>query len=78
MHAVRLFTTVGDDLLRALPELGALRGHRVEVVVLPETEPARGAETPSWGFLEGKMRLKETFDDPRPEDVMLAFEGRGM
>jgi hypothetical protein len=77
MHAMRLFTTVGDDLLHALPELGALRGHRVEVVVLEETEPVRGAATPSWGFLEGKMRLKETFDDPLPEDVMLAFEGRG-
>lgn len=40
MQAVRLYTTVGDELLQALPGLKALRGRRVEVLVLEEPEPA--------------------------------------
>ena len=67
MHAIRLFTTVGDDLLSVLPELGALRGRRVELVVLEDAGPLQ--ETEPWGFLEGKMRLGEDFDDPLPEEM---------
>lgn len=69
MQALRLFTTVGEDLLQALPELTAFRGRRVEVLVLEEPEPARAAETAPWGFLQGQMRLKESFDDPLPEEM---------
>lgn len=77
MQAVRLFTTVGEDLLQALPGLNAFRGRRVEVVVLEEPEPPRVPATAPWGFLQGKMRLREDFDAPLPDEMMVAFDGRG-
>lgn len=77
MQAVRLYTTVGDELLEALPGLKAFRGRRVEVVVLEEPEPARVSAVAPWGFLAGAMRLKDDFDAPLPDEIQRAFEGGG-
>lgn len=29
------------------------------------------------GLLEGKIRLREDFDDPLPDEILAGFEGRG-
>lgn len=77
MQAVRLFTTVGEELLRALPSLMAFRGRRVEVLVLEEPEPTAVPATAPWGFLPGGMSLKADFDAPLPDDMQQSFEVGG-
>jgi hypothetical protein len=77
MQAVRLFTTVSEAIAQALPELLPLRGRRVEMLVLDEAEPTRVPATAPWGFLQGKIRLRDDFDDPLPEEMQRAFDGEG-
>lgn len=81
INAIRIRTTVESEVLR-IPELAALMGRRVEIIVFEEeVEPERSATASSapkkriLGGLQGKLQVPDDFDEPLPEDVARAFEG---
>lgn len=67
---------VHDVVVRALPALSPLRGQRVEIIALGETQP-EASVAPVAGGLRGRIQLKDDFDAPLPDDVRRAFEGDG-
>ena len=74
MHAVKLHVTVDDAVVRALPGLSALQGQRVEIIALSPGEASR-RRTLVPGALAGKIVLKESFDEPLPDDIRRSLEG---
>jgi hypothetical protein len=78
-NAIRFHTTIESENLW-IPELAALMGKRVEIIVV-EDEPASTtiASPPrrnrNLGGLRGLLRVPDDFDDPLPEDVLRSFEG---
>lgn len=45
---------------------------RARLVAVPEDRPVREP-----GRLKGRIWIADDFDDPLPEDIQAAFEGRG-
>lgn len=86
INAIRIRTTIESENLR-IPELAALVGKRVEVIVVEDdTGGAAGAgagsaATPAGpgkrvlGSLQGLLHVPDDFDAPLPPDVLRAFEG---
>jgi len=81
INAIRIHTTVESEMLR-IPELAALVGRRVEVIIVEEEgEAERVAAAPSvtrkrtLGGLQGKLQVPDDFDAPLPDEVLRAFEG---
>ncbi len=88
VDAIRFHTTVQSEELR-IPELAALVGRRVEILVLALDEQAQGAKESdaagktaagvarqrTFGSLRGRLQVPEDFDAPLPGDVLRAFEG---
>ncbi|KYF98267.1 MULTISPECIES: hypothetical protein [unclassified Sorangium] len=77
-NAIRIHTQVTSETLH-IPELSALVGKNVEVIILEE-EPAPRRPTPparKLGALRGLFDVPEDFDAPLPEDMLRAFEGDG-
>jgi hypothetical protein len=85
-QAIRIHTTVESENLR-IPELAALVGKRVEVIVVEDdagvgesrngTSAAHAAPARErvLGSLRGLLHVPDDFNDPLPEDVLRAFEG---
>ncbi|WP_437850642.1 hypothetical protein WME73_30620 [Sorangium sp. So ce302] len=77
-NAIRIRTQVTSELLH-IPELSALAGKNVEVIILEEESAPRSLTPPArkLGALRGLFDVPDDFDDPLPEDMLHAFEGDG-
>ncbi len=76
MQALKLHLTIDAALVQIIPELSTMLGQQVELIALSqETKPYIKVPTP--GILAGKIRLKDDFDAPLPDDLRQAFEGIG-
>jgi hypothetical protein len=78
-NAIRVHTQVESDTLQ-IPELRALLGRRVEVIILDEGEFTESPTAPrkrQLGTLRGLFTVPEDFDAPLPEEMQRAFEGDG-
>lgn len=76
MQALKLHLTIDAALVQIIPELSTMLGQQVELIALSqETKPNIKVPTP--GILAGKIRLKDDFDAPLPDDLRQAFEGIG-
>ena len=81
VRAIRIHTTVESDTLR-IPELAALVGKRVEIIVVEEDAArAQGDEASVaepkrvLGSLRGLLHVPDDFDAPLPEELSRAFDG---
>jgi hypothetical protein len=79
ISAIRIRTTIESEVLR-IPELAALVGRRVEVIVVEEDVPdgvdagaSKGRRI--LGGLQGLLHVPDDFDDPLPEEILRSFEG---
>jgi hypothetical protein len=65
MNAVRILKIVDESLIAALPELGPLKGVRVQLVALPEEvedlplPPRRMATGSALGLLAGEVTIAD-------------------
>ncbi|XXX73190.1 hypothetical protein WMF30_36630 [Sorangium sp. So ce134] len=77
-NAIRIHTQVTSDTLH-IPELSALVGKNVEVIILEDESASRRPTPPArkLGTLRGMFDVPEDFDAPLPEDMLRAFEGEG-
>ncbi|WP_437752564.1 DUF2281 domain-containing protein [Sorangium sp. So ce1389] len=78
-NVIRIHTQITSDTLH-IPELAALVGRNVEVIILEEESAPRSRPTPptrKLGALRGLFEVADDFDAPLPEDVLRAFEGDG-
>ncbi|WP_437791857.1 hypothetical protein [Sorangium sp. So ce693] len=75
-NAIRIRTQVTSDILH-IPELSALAGKNVEVIILEEESAPRRLTPPTrtLGALRGLFDVPDDFDAPLPEDMLRAFEG---
>ena len=89
-NAISVFTTLESETLR-IPELVPFIGKKVQIIVV-ESEPVTAdsgrdratgsaSEQPSspkrtLGSLRGLLQIPEDFDDPLPDELQRAFEGR--
>jgi hypothetical protein len=81
ISAIRIRTTIESEVLR-IPELAALVGRRVEVIVVeedvedvPDGVDAGAAKGRILGGLQGLLHVPDDFDDPLPEEILRSFEG---
>ena len=76
MQALKLHLKIDAAIVQIIPELSTMLGQQVELIALSQ-ENKQQVKVPTPGILAGKIRLRDDFDAPLPDDMRQAFEGDG-
>lgn len=74
MQNIKTHIVVNTAIAQVNPELSPKLGQHVERVAYSH-EATPPIKIPTPGILAGKIRLKDDFDAPLPDDLREAFEG---